>query len=65
MNRTVREYLINFARTSMFTTTLGNVNIVAADASFDMLENGMAEQVCYPFIWSIHARVCIHSHSFY
>ncbi|KAH9847824.1 PLP-dependent transferase [Lenzites betulinus] len=41
----VRDYLLNYARSLIYTTSLSNANIVAADCSFDMLEDGSAEKL--------------------
>lgn len=41
----VRDYLLNYARSLIYTTSLSNANIVAVDCSFDMLEDGSAENV--------------------
>ncbi|TFK61681.1 PLP-dependent transferase [Pluteus cervinus] len=40
----IRDYLLNYARSLIYTTSLNYANIIAADASFDMLEDGTAEQ---------------------
>ncbi|KAI0050516.1 PLP-dependent transferase [Auriscalpium vulgare] len=39
-----RDYLLNYARPLIYTTSLSNTNIIAASCSFDMLENGTAEK---------------------
>ncbi|KAI0763329.1 pyridoxal phosphate-dependent transferase [Trametes elegans] len=41
----VRDYLLNYARSLIYTTSLSNANIIAADCSFDMLEEGEAEKL--------------------
>ncbi|KAL0945524.1 hypothetical protein HGRIS_001006 [Hohenbuehelia grisea] len=41
----VRDYLLNYARPLIYTTSLSNANIIAAECSFDMLENGVAENL--------------------
>lgn len=41
----IRDYLVNYARSLIYTTALSYANVVAADCSFDMLENGIAEKV--------------------
>ncbi|EIW57969.1 PLP-dependent transferase [Trametes versicolor FP-101664 SS1] len=40
----VRDYLLNYARPLIYTTSLSNANIVAAECSFDMLEEGEAQK---------------------
>ena len=44
----VRDYLLNYARSLIYTTSLSYANIVAAECSFDMLEDGAAEKVRHP-----------------
>ncbi|KAG6333032.1 hypothetical protein ID866_6056 [Astraeus odoratus] len=39
----VRDYLLNYARSFIYTTALTNASIVAVGCSFDMLANGTAE----------------------
>ncbi|CDO75115.1 hypothetical protein BN946_scf185010.g40 [Trametes cinnabarina] len=41
----VRDYLLNYARSLIYTTSLSNANIIAAECSFDMLEEGEAEKL--------------------
>ncbi len=41
----MRDYLLNYARPLIYTTSLSNANIVAAECSFDMLEEGEAQKV--------------------
>ncbi|TFY82583.1 hypothetical protein EWM64_g1423 [Hericium alpestre] len=41
-NTLLRDYLINYARPLIYTTSLSHSNIIAAGCSFDMLEDGTA-----------------------
>ena len=41
----VRDYLLNYARSLIYTTSLSHANIIAADCSFDLLESGEADKV--------------------
>lgn len=41
----VKEYLINYARTLIYTTSLSYANIISANCSFDILESGRADEV--------------------
>ncbi|KAI1792146.1 PLP-dependent transferase [Ganoderma leucocontextum] len=41
----VRDYLLNYARSLIYTTSLSYPNIIAADCSFDLLESGEAEKL--------------------
>jgi 8-amino-7-oxononanoate synthase len=41
----IRDYLLNYARSLIYTTSLSYANIIAADSSFDMLTDGIAQQV--------------------
>ncbi|KAH0585641.1 Putative 8-amino-7-oxononanoate synthase/2-amino-3-ketobutyrate coenzyme A ligase [Termitomyces sp. J132] len=41
----IRDYLLNYARSLIYTTSLSNVNIIAADCSFDLLADGTASQL--------------------
>lgn len=51
----IRDYLLNYARSLIYTTSLSFANIVAADSSFDMLMDGTAQQVIpVPLIFSLH-----------
>ncbi|KAG5652601.1 hypothetical protein H0H81_004383 [Sphagnurus paluster] len=47
-NTLIRDYLLNYARPLIYTTSLSYANIIAADCSFDMLCDGTAEEVCKP-----------------
>ncbi|KAG7444323.1 PLP-dependent transferase [Guyanagaster necrorhizus] len=38
----IRDYMLNYARSLIYTTSLSFLNIIAADASFDMLVDGTA-----------------------
>ncbi|KAJ7193794.1 pyridoxal phosphate-dependent transferase [Mycena pura] len=44
-NPLIRDYLLNYARSLIYTTSLSSANIIAADTSFDMLMDGTAEQL--------------------
>lgn len=44
-NEVVRDYLLNYARSLIYTTSLSYHNIIAADCSFDLLEDGTAQHV--------------------
>jgi 8-amino-7-oxononanoate synthase len=44
-NTLIRDYLLNYARPLIYTTSLSNAAIVAASCSFDLLEDGTAEKV--------------------
>jgi 8-amino-7-oxononanoate synthase len=46
-NTVVRDYLLNYARSLIYTTSLSYANIIAADCSFDMLTNGTADKVSH------------------
>ncbi|KAF9223229.1 PLP-dependent transferase [Gyrodon lividus] len=39
----VKDYLLNYARSLVYTTTLTYANVIAVDCSFDMLEDGTTE----------------------
>jgi len=41
----IRDYLLNYARSLIFTTSLSNANIVLAECSFDLLEDGTTKIV--------------------
>ncbi|EMD33403.1 hypothetical protein CERSUDRAFT_160336 [Gelatoporia subvermispora B] len=41
----IRDYLINYARSLIYTTSLSHPNIVAVDCSLDLLEDGTAENL--------------------
>ncbi|KAI0290341.1 pyridoxal phosphate-dependent transferase [Russula brevipes] len=44
-NTLIRDYLLNYARPLIYTTSLSNAAIVAASCSFDLLEDGTAEKL--------------------
>jgi 8-amino-7-oxononanoate synthase len=44
-NTLIRDYLLNYARPLIYTTSLNNAAIIAASCSFDLLEDGTAERV--------------------
>ncbi|EKM77900.1 hypothetical protein AGABI1DRAFT_76236 [Agaricus bisporus var. burnettii JB137-S8] len=44
-NNLVKDYLINYARSLIYTTSLSYATIISADASFDMLIDGTASQL--------------------
>jgi len=46
----IRDYLLNYARSLIYTTSLSYANIIAADCSFDMLSDGTAQHVSSPLI---------------
>ncbi len=48
MTPLVRDYLLNYARSLIYTTSLSHANIIAAECSFDLLEEGEASKVCSP-----------------
>ncbi|TFY50849.1 hypothetical protein EVG20_g11293, partial [Dentipellis fragilis] len=41
----LKDYLINYARPLIYTTSLSHASIIAADCSFDLLEDGTAEKL--------------------
>ena len=41
----IRDYLLNYARSLIYTTSLSNADIIAAGCSFDLLTDGTASQV--------------------
>lgn len=44
----VKQYLINYARTLIYTTSLSYANIISVNCSFDILESGRADEVHSP-----------------
>ena len=44
-NTLIRDYLLNYARPLIYTTSLSYTNIIAAGCAFDLLEDGTAETV--------------------
>ncbi|KAH9052280.1 pyridoxal phosphate-dependent transferase [Lactarius vividus] len=49
----IRDYLLNYARPLIYTTSLSNLAVIAASCSFDLLEDGTADRLA--------ARVLDHS----
>ena len=43
----VRDYLLTYARSLIYTTSLSYANIIAADCSFDLLQEGEASKVSH------------------
>ena len=41
----IRDYMINYARSFIYTTSISYANIIAIDSSFDLLEQGALEPV--------------------
>ncbi|KAH8987434.1 PLP-dependent transferase [Lactarius akahatsu] len=52
-NTLIRDYLLNYARPLIYTTSLSNLAVIAASCSFDLLEDGTA--------YRLAARVLDHS----
>lgn len=48
-NTLVRDYMLNYARSLIYTTSLSYANIIAVGCSFDLLEDGTAAPVCIAF----------------
>lgn len=44
-NALLRDYMINYARTLIYTTSLSYASVIAADCSFDILDDGTGEKV--------------------
>lgn len=44
-NTLIRDYLLNYARPLIYTTSLSNLAVIAASCSFDLLEDGTANRV--------------------
>ncbi|PPQ63215.1 hypothetical protein CVT24_005675 [Panaeolus cyanescens] len=44
-NTLIRDYMLNYARSLIYTTSLSYTNIIAADCSFDMLVDGTAQHL--------------------
>jgi hypothetical protein len=44
-NTLIRDYLLNYARPLIYTTSLSNLAVIAASCSFDLLEDGTADRV--------------------
>lgn len=52
-NTLIRDYLLNYSRPLIYTTSLSNLAVIAASCSFDLLEDGTADRLA--------ARVLDHS----
>ena len=50
----VKAYLLNYARSLIYTTSLSAANVVAINCSFDLLEDGTAATVCQVLLYSKH-----------
>ena len=44
-NTLIWDYMINYARSFIYTTSISYANIIAVDSSFDLLEQGALEPV--------------------
>ena len=44
-NRLIRDYMLNYARPLIYTTGMSCASVIAADCSFDLLENETAQKV--------------------
>ncbi|KAJ7841774.1 pyridoxal phosphate-dependent transferase [Mycena leptocephala] len=55
----IRDYLLNYARSLIYTTSLSYANIIAADSSFDMLTDGTAQQLSKKVLGLSHPRIPI------
>ncbi|KAI0791196.1 PLP-dependent transferase [Abortiporus biennis] len=44
-NTLIRDYMLNYARSLIYTTSLSYPNIISVDCSFDLLENGTAKKL--------------------
>jgi 8-amino-7-oxononanoate synthase len=60
----IRDYLLNYARPLIYTTSLSNAAIIAASCSFDLLEDGTAEKVLPPFRYEASRLTTLHAHQF-
>lgn len=49
-NTLIRDYMLNYARSLIYTTSLGYSNIISVDCAFDLLEDGTATQVRTNFL---------------
>ncbi|RDX46269.1 PLP-dependent transferase [Lentinus brumalis] len=63
----VRDYLLNYARSLIYTTSLSYANIIAADCSFDLLEEREAEKLsqklldlCTYFLATLRRELAVH-----
>ncbi|CAL1715848.1 unnamed protein product [Somion occarium] len=44
-NTLMRDYMLNYARSLIYTTSLGYANVISVDCSFDLLEDGTAKKL--------------------
>ena len=54
-NQLIKDYLLNYARSLIYTTSLNCSSIISADCSFDLLEDGTAGKVramIYALLWN-------------
>lgn len=53
----IRDYMLNYARSLIYTTAVSYANIVSVDCSFDLLEDGTARKVCLRLrrVWHVCA----------
>lgn len=49
-NQLIKDYLLNYARSLIYTTSLSCASVISADCSFDMLEDGTATKVIQSII---------------
>ncbi|KAI0788261.1 PLP-dependent transferase [Fomes fomentarius] len=63
----VRDYLLNYARSLIYTTSLSHANIIAAECSFDLLEEGEAGKLsehlldlCAYLLDSLRRQLALH-----
>jgi 7-keto-8-aminopelargonate synthetase-like enzyme len=43
----IKSYLLNYARSLIYTTALSNAAVISVGCSFDMLEDRTAKKVCF------------------
>ncbi|GLB44759.1 putative 8-amino-7-oxononanoate synthase [Lyophyllum shimeji] len=49
-NTLIRDYLVNYARPLIYTTSLSFANIIAADCAFDLLMDGTAQSLAHDLL---------------
>jgi 8-amino-7-oxononanoate synthase len=62
-NTLIRDYLLNYARPLIYTTSLSNLAVIAASCSFDLLENGTADRVGPSLVLAITRKLTLTMHS--